>query len=345
MLACGRTEGEGDDEVGNTETAGESGPTTGNGSETGSTASTTDATTTDATATDTSATDDATTTATDDATTTDTSATATDTSATDTSATDSSTDTSTDSSSDTSSDSGNCSPEEIACDGMDEDCNGIIDDLDAELDGFCDCYNIGILGTAGANPAANFEAWLEDKGTSATRFGTMANHVLTDADLEPFDVLIIDRLTHVYSPAERQLLADWLATGKGMITMAGYANNQTDRDQQNSLAMASGVSYAAPIYNNPTEDWLNHPISMGATSVQIYGGWQVVGAGDVFVRPLGEPNNSFGTATVVGQGAAIVFSDEWISFDSEWQAIPEVPVFWSNMIKWVGPKDICFDPQ
>jgi hypothetical protein len=40
-----------------------------------------------------------------------------------------------------------------------------------------------------------------------------------------------------------------------------------------------------------------------------------------------------------------VFSDEWISFDSEWQMIPEVPVFWSNMIEWVGPKDFCVLPQ
>ncbi|MFV8756249.1 hypothetical protein ACNOYE_37350 [Nannocystaceae bacterium ST9] len=348
-LGCGGNGSEGNDEVAATETAGESGTATTNDGESGTTASTTNDGSTDSTDASTSdSTDNSTTN--DSSTTNDGSTDSTDnstTDSTDNSTTDSSTDSSTDASTDSSSsDTDNCLPEEIACDGMDEDCDDVIDNLDEELDGFCDCYNIGIIGTAGANPAANFEAWLEDKGTDATRFGTAANHVLTEADLAPYDILIVDRLTHVYSPAERQILADWLAAGHGMITMAGYANNQADRDQQNSLASASGISYAAPIYIDPVENWLVHPISEGATSVQIYGGWQVVGAGEVFVRPTGEPNNSFGTATLIGQGgAAIVFSDEWISFDSEWQAIPEVPVFWSNMIKWVGPKDFCFDPQ
>jgi hypothetical protein len=323
-LACGRSADEsGDDEVGDTGT-GESGSTTADEGETGTTASTTsdDPSSTDSTDIDSSTDATESTTQTTDA-----------------------TDTSTDASTDSGTETDGCLPFEVACDALDEDCNGIVDDFDEEQDGFCDCYNIGIIGTAGANPAANFEAWLEDKGTDATRFGMAPNHVLVEADLEPYDVLIVDRLTHIYSPAERQILIDWLAAGKGMIVMAGYANSQLDRDQQNSLGSASGLNYAAPIYLNPVEIWENHPIAMGANTVQIYGGWQVTGAGEVFVRPQGEPNNSFGTAADVGMGAAIVFSDEWISFDSEWQAIPEVPVFWSNMIKWVGPTDICFEPQ
>jgi hypothetical protein len=104
--------------------------------------------------------------------------------------------------------------------------------------------------------------------------------------------------------------------------------------------------YSSPIYLDPVEVWQDHPIAQGAQGVQVYGGWRVNGDGEVFVRPQGEPQNSLGTAKQIGpDGAAIVFSDEWISFDSEWQQIPQVEVFWSNMIEWVGPKSICAVPQ
>ena len=133
--------------------------------------------------------------------------------------------------------------------------------------------------------------------------------------------------------------------GHGMTTMAGYSTVMIDSDQQNSLATASSLSYAGPLYVGPTEDWQDHEIAQGAEGVQILGGWQVVGGGEVFVRPAGEPNVALGAGIGVGEGRAIVFSDEWISFDSEWQAIPQVEVFWSNMIQWVGPKSLCVDPQ
>ena len=75
--------------------------------------------------------------------------------------------------SDSVADAGDCtptqSPVETTCDMLDNDCNGIIDDIDADGDGFCDCLNIGILGSSGYAPSSNFEAWLVAQGTTVTR--------------------------------------------------------------------------------------------------------------------------------------------------------------------------------
>ncbi|MCA9685924.1 MAG: hypothetical protein KC457_27375, partial [Myxococcales bacterium] len=252
-VACGDSGNDGgSDDVGETVDTG-----TGSGTNDGSEIGTTDMGTTDAGTTDMGTTD----TGTSDTGMTDTGTTDTGTSDTGT------TDTGTSDTSDTgTSETGNCLPFEIDCDGLDEDCDGIIDNVDAGMDGFCDCYKIGIIGNKGANPAANFEDWLIDKGTIAVRFGTAANHVLTDADLAEYDILIVDRLTHTYSPQEAALLNDWIQAGHGMISMAGYTNAQIDRDQQNSLVSQSGLSYELPLYLNPVEVWENHPIAQGATA-------------------------------------------------------------------------------
>jgi hypothetical protein len=128
--------------------------------------------------------------------------------------------------------------------------------------------------------------------------------------------------------------------------MAGYANDQLDRDRQSTLASAVGLTYAEPIYIEPTEEWLTHPTTVGVEGVQFRGGWVVQGTGGTSIlQPSGEGSVSLGRAIQVGSGAAVIYGDEWISFDSEWAAIPAVETFWSNMLKFVGPKSFCFDPQ
>ncbi len=188
--------------------------------------------------------------------------------------------------------------------------------------------------------------WLQTKGTSTTRIGTVGTYLLTAADIENFDVIIIDRLPKVFTADEAQVLADWVAAGGGIISMAGYYGTETDLNQQNSLVSQFGMTYATPIQNDPDETYLTHPITDGIGGVQVKGGWLVedtsTGSSTTsWAHVTGNVDQSLGRTDEHGAGTVIVFSDEWISFDSEWTTIPGVEVLWQNMFNWVAPPNFC----
>lgn len=43
-------------------------------------------------------------------------------------------------------------PDEAVCDGLDDDCNGVVDDVDVNADGVYDCLKIALLGKHGGCP-------------------------------------------------------------------------------------------------------------------------------------------------------------------------------------------------
>ncbi len=238
------------------------------------------------------------------------------------------------------------SNDEMVCDGIDDDCNGLVDDVDLGGDGFCDCLSIGILGAPGTHPSANFQQWLMDQGTTVVRFGTTPAYTLTLADLEPYDILIIDNLPKVFSATEQAEFAAWLADGGAFVSMAGYVNTTADRDEQNSLVAASGLSYVGQsVLLEPQTEWAPHPISQNLGTVRFLGGWVVQGPGDTVMHVLGDPTTRLGVAVDNGSFRAFVYGDEWVSFDSEWTNYPSVPVFWENVLKWLSPPGYCLSPQ
>src|SRR5262245_32732688 len=75
---------------------------------------------------------------------------------------------------------------ETVCDGIDNDGNGIIDDVDVGKDGICDCLRIATLGLAGPWGQGDvFAAWLDAR----SNFGATAlnDQVLTPALLGQFE--------------------------------------------------------------------------------------------------------------------------------------------------------------
>jgi hypothetical protein len=231
------------------------------------------------------------------------------------------------------------SSSDLVCDGVDDDCNGSIDDVDLGGDGICDCLSIGILGRPGANPSANFQAWLESRGTTTTRFGVDGGETLTAAMLEPFAVIVIDGLPREYTDAEASALAAFVEAGGGVMAMTGH-DGGADRPNANSLLAGLGASYLAGLVNGPVTDFVPHPLTTGLASVTFAGGYHIESttASTVVARL---PGGTAGLAIERGLGRVFVWGDEWVEFDSEWTTMPMIVAFWVNVLSWIAPPTEC----
>ena len=246
---------------------------------------------------------------------------------------------------------------EVTCDHIDNDCDGNIDDIDVGGDGICNCLNIAILGASGFAPNANFEAWLEDQGSSVTRTLLLNKPgVVTPAFLSVYDLVLLDRIERALSPEEAAALAAFIKDdGRGMITLIGYNfdnnNPAPERDRANTALAPFGLAYQGGYFGDaviPTFDQ-NHPVSKGILDVNFAGGIEPIDTGKQGVSQIFATwqMKTAGLAhqTAMQGGRVIVWGDEWITFDSDWQGFADVQDFWVNMVDWARPQDFCGVPQ
>jgi len=240
-------------------------------------------------------------------------------------------------------------PSEEVCNHLDDDCNGVVDDIDVGGDGICDCLSIALFGNKGANPSSQFQAWLEAQGTQVDRI-SLSNEPITQELLDQYDIIILDWLLRTFTPEEAALLEAWVKGGGGLMSLTGHTNNNTVVERPNSLIAPMGLSYnsSAGFFNGPVTQWTQHPITNLVTSVSFYGG--------LFINVV---DDGIGQNTVIGtlppgpvavaqerqDGKLFVFGDEWITFDSEWQQIPQIQQFWVNVLGWLSPLNYCTIPQ
>lgn len=226
---------------------------------------------------------------------------------------------------------------EMACDGIDENGNGIIDDVDKGRDGLCDCLNIGFFGALASdngNSTGAFETWLEARSdVPVTHIG--ARDTITADVLRPLQVLVIGNLRERgnagFSAAELEAFRQWIEVeGGGVMSLAGYTANANDMAPTVALLAPTGISYdyqgrgpgvLGVVMNGPPPVIVNditapeHPSMEGIEALGVFNAYPVVGDGQVIVRS-GEFNLAM--AKELGAGHVFVFSDEWITQDVLW---------------------------
>ncbi|MFO0671514.1 MAG: hypothetical protein U0235_18110 [Polyangiaceae bacterium] len=240
------------------------------------------------------------------------------------------------------------SPE--VCNGVDDDHDGLIDNVDVGHDGVCDCLKIATLGAVGTAGVGNvFAAWLSARSTAGAV--NLGSQTLTPALLAPYQVIVaqdVHAIGHDYAPEEVKALADWIAAGGGFMTLTGYSDS-SEVVNVNRLLAPHGIQYGStPIlfvggYTVPVTGWVPHPVTQGISKIGVDNGYAVTGGGTVLATEQG-----FDVLRVAdsGKGHVLVWGDEWITYDSEWTGHPDyqVQLFWVNVIKWLTTAAQCQVP-
>ncbi len=232
---------------------------------------------------------------------------------------------------------------ELLCDGVDENNNGIIDDVDVGMDGLCDCIQLGFFGKIASDAGSNtgqFEAWLDERAGGAQDFKQLgATDTLTAQWLSDLQVLIIggmqDRTQRpAFSSDEMKAISDWVNQGGGLVTLAGYTANSDAAVPTSDLLSNFGLSYdiqSAPgagiiseTVNAGPPVWLtgitapDHPTVSGVSQIGFFYGYPVSGEGTVILEDRGY---ALAVAKQVGNGRVFAFGDEWITQDQTWSGV------------------------
>ena len=247
------------------------------------------------------------------------------------------------------------------CDGLDNDCNGIIDDLDVGNDGICDCIRIATLGVPGTWGQGDvFGAWLASRASNGA--ASLGSQTLTADLLKTYEVIVVQNVNaklpsdnsggigRAYSQAEVTALSDWVSQGGGLITLTGFSD-PTELTNVNALLGAFGMNYGSTqilqkgggATTVAVKTWFTHPTSANITAVGVDNGYESQSAQNAGTVVATQSGYTVGRALEFGTGKVFQWGDEWITYDSEWTAHPDyqVQLFWLNIIKWLAPSQVC----
>lgn len=250
--------------------------------------------------------------------------------------------------------------------------------------GRCTCFNIASIGLpghtgfqGGMDSTTAFTDWLDTQSSASVDLYT-ARPTLTSDFLAKYDVIIVQWLVDgvsggngtgywTFSSAELAALKAWVQAGGGLITLSGYdASSQevtpvnqllgavTDISYGTADVLASSTSYCLG-ETTPLAGWVQStPIGKGIDEVGAFHG-RPVNAGSSAVVDCADGGQVYAAHEDVGQGHVFVFTDEWVTYSSQWFGIDagggcedasantvyQVPQFWFNAISYASQATEC----
>jgi hypothetical protein len=243
-----------------------------------------------------------------------------------------------------------------------------------------------------------FQDWLNSSSAGTAKVDNFTEKpTLTSEFLAPYNVVVLAALgddSNVgpfwkFDAAEVAALQDWVEVqGGGVITLSGYAGDPGEIVPVNQLLTFSGISYnsdgispdcaivdatnnqycwcggSQPLAEfNRTDPFVSN-LANSVTWVGIQNGRSINAPTDAVVAatvtPNGQTPKNVLVGKAVGKGRVLVYSDEWITYTSQWngegnpnstntacqghlpQDVYQTAQFWYNMIKWTQPTFTCF---
>ena len=233
------------------------------------------------------------------------------------------------------------------CDGIDNDGDGKVDNLDRAGDGICDCLRIATLGKKGVHSSNVFADWVDGKSDHPVlSLGTDDSAAeITAAILAPLEVIVLQNLEgfNEFTPAELKAIGDWVNDGGGLMTLTGYSGGGAFV-RVNSILAAANIAYSGSTFNGPANDFWHatHPTANLISAIGFKGGYTVDDLDSMGVNVAEEGGNVVAVAKEVGNGKVFAWGDEWITFNSEWANSGfQVEQFWINLIHWLTPQNAC----
>jgi hypothetical protein len=251
---------------------------------------------------------------------------------------------------------------ETECNGIDDDGNGIIDDVDANGDGVCDCLRVATLGRIGIWGTGNiFTEWLNSRGAEPAV--ALGDQTLTPELLAGFQVIVALNAStlemkskgvtypgnHAYAASEVDALGGWVRNGGGFMTTIGYSSVEgTEIPNINLLLSPLGLGYDGTKLDTDgyVTKWAPHPTTDGMGTARIQNGVRPLETGAGTTVAWDEGNRASMRVAEVDGGRVVVWGDEWITYDADWSNTTSlnIELFWLNLLKWLTPPTECQVP-